>query len=90
MNLQEVTDTFVSNVTKYVQEKETILDNKVKEFDHLKELQKTLDTREQELRKEQNLLKREQELLSEKQSKLELKEADLNKKIQKVNDLMQL
>jgi|SRR3990167_770018 len=88
--LTKMVDGFVSEAEKGLQEKEVILDRKIKEYATLNEREKNLLSQEDGMVKERALLKKEQEALNDKQRKLDLKEDELEKKIRKVNELMQI
>jgi len=89
MNLQEITNKFIADISKEVSEKEITLDRRAKELASLNEREKKIAEVEVGLNKERVLLEKEKSILNEKQHRLELKEQDLVKKIQKVNQLLQ-
>lgn len=88
--LTKEVDDFVAEAERDIQEKENVLDKKIKQYAVLKEKEKQLRHIEEGIKKERTLLEKEKSDLGDKQRLLKIKEDKLNEKIRKVNEVLSL
>lgn len=88
--LLKLIDDVVTMAEKSIEEKEVLLDKKMKEYAIQGEREKKLAVLEESLKKERALIEKEKQTIHEKQILLEKKEKDLEQRISKINAYMQI